>query len=336
MIPNNDFLALTLANPEQLDAFDFAFDSGHAYVENTGIMRLEPSQKSEISLIVSVGVHGNETGPIELINRLLSSILEGQVPLKVRLLVLIGNPASALIAKRFCDVNLNRLFSGAWQNYEGPEADRAALLEDSVSRFFNADQGQAGRRFHYDLHTAIRGSKHEKFVVYPYVESKEYSVEQLSFLAACEIDAVLLSHQATTTFSYYSHAHHNAHAFTVELGKVYKFGENDLSKFSAVEESLHSFISKGEIASANPEKLRLFRVKEALIKDSEDYQLHVSDQLENFTPFNKGDLLASSSLSQYCIEQSGDALIFPNAHVPVGQRTGLLVRPVLLKDLALV
>ena len=335
-ILNNDFLALTLANQSAMAPFQFTFPSGTGFVEDTGILRLEPTQDASISLVLSVGVHGNETGPIELVNQLVTSILEGKVSLSVRLLVLIGNPVAANLATRFCDVNLNRLFSGAWQNYDGFEAKRAQRLEKAVSDFYAMDSKAATQtRLHYDLHTAIRGSMHEKFVVYPFVENAIYNQQQLAFLAASGIDAVLLSHQSTTTFSYYSYAEHGAHAFTVELGKVYRFGENDLSAFVNLEKSLVLLLEKGVLAQAPLSDMRIFTVLDSLIKDDDSYELSIANDVKNFTQFEKGYRLAYSQKSHYVIEQTGDAIVFPNTNLPVGQRAGLMVRPISLEALQL-
>ena len=330
-----DFVSTTLANPEQQEPMSFDFPSGKAFVEDAGILRFEPQGDSKISLILSVGVHGNETGPIELVNQLVADILAGHHTLTVRLLVLFGNPLSAIAQQRFCKVNMNRLFSGAWQDYDGYEAERAKRLEQAVTDFFQPGKSLGHELLHYDLHTAIRGSKHEKFAVYPYMEEAAYSRQQLAFLAASGIDAVLLSHQPTTTFSYYSAQHHGAHAFTVELGKVYGFGQNDLSRFSAMGQSLAELITQSQLPQGDLNKLLIFSVQEALIKDAEDYQLHISSELENFTPFEKGYVLAESSKSRYLVERTGDALIFPNAGVPIGQRTGLVVRPQNLAEIPL-
>ncbi|NVK73454.1 MAG: succinylglutamate desuccinylase [Oceanospirillaceae bacterium] len=335
-ILNNDFLALTLANPDVIDPFHFAFSSGDAFVEETGVLRLEPKNESAISLVLSVGIHGNETGPIELVNQLVAAILEGKIALKIRLLVLIGNPVAANSAKRFCEVNLNRLFSGAWQNYEGFEAKRAKRLEQAVSDFYSHSENKVGQvRLHYDLHTAIRGSVHEKFAVYPFVENGVYNKSQLGFLAASGINAVLLSHQPTTTFSYYSYAVHGAHAFTVELGKVYSFGENDLSRFSELQSSLILLLEQGKLAQAPVEKLRIFRVLDSLVKDDDSYELSIASDVKNFTAFEAGYLMAHSAKSDYFIDQTGDAIVFPNTNLPIGQRAGLMVRAIELEDLSL-
>ena len=335
-ISNNDFLALTLANQDGIVPFQFSFPSGIGFVEDTGILRLEPKQSSATSLVLSVGVHGNETGPIELVNQLVTTILSGAISLNIRLLVLIGNPVAANLAKRFCDVNLNRLFNGAWQEYDGFEAKRAQRLEQAICDFYSIAENKVDQiKLHYDLHTAIRGSVHEKFVVYPYVESAIYNKEQLAFLSASGIDAVLLSHQPTTTFSYYSYAVHGAHAFTVELGKVYPFGENDLSRFAGLGASLIQLLEKGVLAQSSLSSLHVFRVLDSLVKDDDSYELSIANDVKNFTQFEAGYRMAHSDKSDYYIKQTGDAIVFPNTNLPVGQRAGLMVRPIGLDDLQL-
>jgi succinylglutamate desuccinylase len=330
-ILNNDFLALTLKNETTLAPFRFEFPTGTGYVEDTGILRLEPNKNSHVNLVLSVGIHGNETGPIELINELVTFILEGKVRLNIRLLVLIGNPVAANVGKRFCDVNLNRLFSGAWKNYKGFEAKRAQRLEQAVTDFYAETEGKSEQtKLHYDLHTAIRGSVYEKFVVHPFVQNNTYSEEQLGFLAASGIHAVLLSHQATTTFSYYSYAAHGAHTFTIELGKVYPFGKNDLSRFSELKESLLLLLQTEKFAQTAISNMSVFTVLKALVKDDESYVLNITEGVENFTQFEEGYVLAQSSKSQYQVEKTGDAIVFPNVQLPVGQRAGLMIRPIIL------
>ncbi|ETX10623.1 succinylglutamate desuccinylase [Marinomonas ushuaiensis DSM 15871] len=335
-ILNNDFLALTLANQDGLAPFQFSFPSGIGFVEETGILRLEPKEKSSINLVLSVGIHGNETGPIELLNSLVKSILNGQLKLSIRLLVIIGNPVAANLAKRFCDVNLNRLFSGAWKSYEGFEAKRAKRLELAVSDFYAmANSGSEQMRLHYDLHTAIRGSVHEKFAVSPFVENAIYNKAQFGFLASSGIQAVLLSHQPTTTFSYYSYSVHGAHSFTVELGKVCSFGQNDLSRFADLEKSLIFLIENSVLSQKPLSDVNVFSVLNDLIKDDESYELSINDDVKNFTQFEKDYVLANSKKSQYQVEKTGDAIVFPNTNLPVGQRAGLIVRPIEIENLQL-
>jgi succinylglutamate desuccinylase len=204
------------------------------------------------------------------------------------------------------------------------EVELAKQLEASVKNFFDAHH--AGEKFHYDLHTAIRGSQYEKFAVHPFTNGKSYSQAQFAFHAACGIEAVLLSNQPATTFSYHSYAIHGAHAATVELGQVKPFGENDLTRLSAIHDSLVALLNKAELAEKSVEGMKLFEVIDVLTKDSDDYQLNIPSGLKNFTGFEAGFVLTESSLGQYVIEQEGDAIVFPNTQLPVGQRAGLVVR----------
>lgn len=333
-LPNNDFLAYTLANPVESEPQTFRIKGGEVYLEDTGILRIEPDVSTSTSLVLSVGVHGNETGPIELINAMIKDLLSDELVLKIRLLILIGNPVSANAGKRFIDVNMNRLFSGAWKKIDCPEAIRAQRLENTVQRFYELG-GRDGQRLHYDLHTAIRGSEYEKFAVYPFDHGAGYSKAQLHFLAASGLDAVLLSHQPTTTFSYYTNRAFGAHSFTIELGKVYPFGENDLSHFADIDASLRQLISTSVLPKGDVNQIKIFSVEDALIKDAEDYELTIGADVKNFTGFAKGYCLAHSSLSNYHVKVEGDSIIFPNVNVPIGQRTGLVVRLISLENLFL-
>jgi succinylglutamate desuccinylase len=269
------------------------------------------------------------------VNQLLSDFFAKRLAINVRLLVIIGNPVAVMQQKRFIDVNMNRLFSGEWQRFQGIEAERAEKIERYVRQFFMAAPS-SHLKLHYDLHTAIRGSEFEKFVVYPYVAPAVYQQQQLAFLAAAGIQAVLLSHQPTTTFSYFTHQHFGAQAFTVELGQVQPLGQNDLQHFSAMAQALRHLLSQGQLVAAPLESLHFFAVVTALTKEAEDYQLHIDAQVKNFTRFEKDVCLASSAQGQYRIECAGDAIIFPNANVPIGQRAGLVVRNVALETLSLV
>ncbi|MGL6166255.1 MAG: succinylglutamate desuccinylase, partial [Aeromonas veronii] len=172
MIPQHDFLALTRSHEWQLEPFEFALpDGARVCVWDTGVLCLEPASGAggqlggRKDIVLSCGIHGNETAPIEICNQLLSRLLSGELSARHRVLFLFGNPAAMNLGLREVEENMNRLFSGAHSKGEGlcnRERIRAMRLEQYVSRFF-ADPARP--RYHYDLHTAIRGSRHEKFAV---------------------------------------------------------------------------------------------------------------------------------------------------------------------------
>lgn len=325
----HNFLQFTLDNPTGIEqgSEQKLADGSRLIVHDSGILQIEPSNgKANIDLVLSCGVHGNETAPMELAQQMIADLIEGTLIAGVRILFLIGNPVAANMSQRFDQVNMNRLFSGAHRNYDCWEASRAADLEQAICDFFQ--QGGKGRqRLHYDLHTAIRESQHEKFAVHPFTDGKAYDEQQLAFLADCGLNAMLFSNKPTTTFSYYSYTSHGAQAFTLELGKVFPFGENDLSRFSQIDRALRQLIRDGSFRRANwQQQLQCFSVFHELLKDADDFKLHFSNSLKNFSTFTKDTLIADSSTGEYRAQIEGEAIVFPNANIPVGQRAALMLQ----------
>lgn len=325
---NPDFLSLTLNNPNSLESVSGTLgDHTRIAIWDTGVLLFEPlDNQSDKDIVLSSGVHGNETAPIELCNGIIKSLLKQEIRVGQRVLFMFGNPAAINRGTRIVDENLNRLFSGEHSNSPGlvnPERIRAKKLENYVTRFFeDAPQG-ARQRIHYDLHTAIRGSKHEKFAIYPYRPGKAYSREQLMFLEAAGVDTVLLHHEPTTTFSYFSSNQFGADAFTIELGKVYPMGQNDMTRFIATREMLSRLICKQslELEEQALERVNIYQVCRVINKQADDFEFTFASDVENFTAFPKGYVLAREAGRDIKVEQDSEAVVFPNAKVPIGQRT---------------
>ena len=335
-----DFLAFTLANPEKLpsdkDPLTFSLSNGtDCQIWDTGIICFTPPHFGNNDIVLSCGVHGNETAPIEICAALVKDILQEKLQLSERVLFLFGNPPAINAGKRELLDNMNRFFSGS-HGVTDPsdttvsfEKRRCANLERYVSRFYQAVP--AGRqRCLYDLHTAIRGSQFEKFAVYPFLHGKPWSEAQFSLLAACDIHCFLLMQTPATTFSYYAAQTHGAHAFTLELGKARPLGENDMSRFEAVAVTLRALISGNDIPTKPfvETDFQLFEVYRAINKQTEAFELCFATSIENFTQLPLGTLLAKDAEIEYRVEQPGEAIIFPNASVALGQRAMLMVKPV--------
>jgi succinylglutamate desuccinylase len=297
-----------------------------------GIITFEPdSLASAKTILLSSGVHGNETAPIEICDKLVEDLLQGKIQSQHRVMFIFGNLSAMNIGERFIEENLNRLFNNS-PSMENQEQVRAQEIKREVQRFFNADSQtplshDVSTRIHYDLHTAIRESKNEKFAVYPYLHGHEYNKEQLQFLSACAVNTILLSQSPTSTFSYYTSFNYCTHAFTVELGKVKPFGENSMTNFSHIIEMLRQLITQQE-PNLPPFKecpLDIFDVKQVIDKRSTDFALHFPDNIPNFTGFPKGTLLATDGVIEYRALEDGEAIVFPNANVALGQRALLTV-----------
>lgn len=303
-----------------------------------GVLRFEPVEPSQTYLLISSGIHGNETAPIEIVDQLAKDIWNGALEVKVNLMLIIGNPPAINLGKRFESQNLNRLFSGRHLgcNIKDYETERAACLEKAVTDFYSSggginDGNSACLRFHYDLHTAIRASQYEKFVVYPFMHKRPLDKKHIAFFGGADIFVVLLGNQPAGTFSYYTSHQFRALSATVELGKVFPFGENDMSKFVGIVHNLRCSIQamQPKTVSFEDGNYKIFRVKQEVIKANKNYKLHLDDDVKNFTAFKKGTKLASDGGNQkYIVENDGEAIVFPNNNVPIGQRLGVLLEEI--------
>jgi succinylglutamate desuccinylase len=321
------FLEHTLTNELSAEYQRFDLLSG-GYIElwDTGVLHCVPAgDEAGHRVVISSGIHGNETAPMEIVDQLVADIKTGRLDLRNHLLFIVGNPPAANLQKRFVVDNMNRLFSGDHQQYaDSPETMRAASIEKSVEKFFSIDDLP---RLHYDLHTAIRGSEFEKFAVYPYRHDGRWSRPQLGFLEGCGIQAVLLSNKPSTTFSYFTAETFKADSFTVELGSVRPFGQNDMSRFSRVSNGLARLIENTERFSAAPKSILCFAVLEEVIKQSDAFELHIPDDAKNFTQYPRGTVLASDAGYEYKTQQDGERFVFPIKNVPIGNRAMLVVAP---------
>lgn len=332
----NDFLKFTLQYDIEDNYFDFTLKNGtHVCINANGVITFnaEPNDSHTLAehtktIVISCGVHGNETAPIELCNKIVHKLLNEEFTTCHRLMLIFGNIDSMVQATRFVDENMNRLFSrdSYSTSYEGQRADE---LMNCVDEFF-LHAGDV--RLHYDLHTSIRPSINEKFAVYPYIKGQQYDKDQMSFLSACGVNTILLSSTPSYTFSHFSAFYHSSESFTVELGEVKPFGQNDMSKFRAIKQKLIELICDHKVALPNFSNcpLQLYKVKQTIVKQSEDFELHFDDKTANFTEFRKGDVLASQSGIEHCALQDREAIVFPNASVEVGHRAMLTVVPVTL------
>jgi succinylglutamate desuccinylase len=307
-------------------------DGTGVQLQDAGLLYLTPppgrANPNHESLIISAGIHGNETAPIEVLNELVSELLDGQWPLACPALLILGNPLAIDLGTRFMDVNLNRLFGGAHAKTEHTnlrEADRARKLEEACTAF--AARHPEGLS-HYDLHTAIRPSLKEKFALYPFIEGRKLPQSQIDFLLEAEVETLLMQHREGTTFASFSSTTLGAESFTVELGKVRPFGQNDPVAFSGIRDALRRRLKGEAPPPASGAEPILFEVVHEIINTGDHFQFHVPDDVANFTEYEPGTVIWEDGADHYSVGDQPEAIIFPNRQVPVGQRVGLMVRAV--------
>ncbi|PPI82681.1 succinylglutamate desuccinylase [Marinobacter maroccanus] len=298
-----------------------------------GVLDIVPpagrSNPNAEAIIVSAGVHGNETAPIEVLNGLVSELIEGDWELACPVLLILGNPPAMVAGERFMEVNLNRLFDGAHgrSEYKGlAEAERAQELEEACRQFAMANPQALS---HYDLHTAIRPSHRERFALYPFVEGRRAPLDQCDFLLEAEVETLLLQHKAGTTFSSFSSSLLKAESFTVELGKVRPFGQNNLGRFSGIRDALRRRFRGLSAPYRKPpfDHLTVFEVVHEILNTGKNFRFHIPDDVANFTEYQPGTVIWEDDETSYRVGHSPEAIVFPNPEVPIGHRVGLIIRP---------
>jgi len=317
-----DFLQQTLSTEPPAKAFGRNDQLNWQWLDH-GILELNPHQPGTQALVISAGIHGNETAPIEILNQLVSELLAGKRPLKARVLVILGNPEAIASGKRYRHCDLNRLFGGRWQQYDDhPEARRAWRLEQALENFWQVSCTEESR-WHLDLHTAIRGSWHSRFGVMPMRETP-WPEDFLHWLSAAGLEALVFHRAPGGTFTHYSSQHFNAASCTLELGKALPFGQNDLTLFSAAHAALDALLS-GEPLPPVGEPPQRYRVSQQITRFTEAFVLHMNAETLNFTAFPQGTLLAEDGDKRCYVQQAREYVLFPNPNVARGQRAGLML-----------
>ncbi|MHC8403729.1 succinylglutamate desuccinylase [Pseudomonas sp. TMB3-21] len=335
MLALGKLLELTLAGREPAEKTQLTVEGVRMRWLSEGALEVRPPQARDngLDLLLSAGIHGNETAPIELLDRLLHDIARGDLKPRARILFLFGNPEAIRKGERFIEQDVNRLFNGRHEQTSGFEALRACELERLAASFFSLPDRE---RLHYDLHTAIRGSKIEQFALYPWAEGRQHSRQQLSRLRDAGMEAVLLQNKPSIVFSSYTYDKLGAESFTLELGKARPFGQNDGVNVDLLETRIKQIIDGTEPpGEEHLDGLQLFSVAREIIKHSDSFRLNLPADIENFSELERGYVLAEDiAQTRWIIEEEGARIIFPNPKVKNGLRAGILIVPATDENLA--
>lgn len=274
-------------------------------------------------LLLSCGIHGDETAPIELLDRLILGIHSGALVPSAEVMFVVGNPWAIAAGKRFIEHDMNRLFDGQWGSGKSHtrEGRRACELEE-VSAVF-AENG--GDFWHLDLHTTIRASRIERFAI-ANVEGKEMLPADLwDLLGAGALGAVVFSPRSRGTYSADSSRLPGATSLTLELGQGRGFGENVAESTEDFERALRGWLQGEPLLPAAGSELACYEVTREILRGEEGFVLHLPAEMQNFTPLEVGQLVAEDATGKVVAEE-GECVLFPNPNVAVGLRAAVLVR----------
>ena len=325
---NQSFLQFTLANDSMVGKPSLLIGNNiQVELWDRGVLSVYPKGNSSVhSILLSVAVHGNETAPIEIIDQLVSDIFAGKIIPTHRLLIVIANPEAIKSNSREVDENMNRLFSSelSTASDESDERQRSRKLMAYSQAFFGEE---ADQKIHYDLHTAIRDSYYKQFAVSPNPVGSTVAERQYQLLGQWGIEAILSTGEKSATYSAFTANYCGATSFTLELGKVKAFGENDLGDFALLTTGLEDAITGNETVSGDEKLAQRFRVAGEVLKQTEDFRLCFPSNIANFTEFEIGEVLATDKDYQYVVSNSGERILFPNENVAIGQRALVIIRP---------
>jgi len=289
-----------------------------------GVLHLTPPEPQR-ALVLSAGIHGNETAPIELLLGLLADLAAGRLASRTALLLVFGNLPAMRANRRYLHHDMNRLFGGRHrQSPPSDEAARAAEIECTTEAFF-ATTGDLPR-WHLDMHTAIRGSRLPQFALVPH-HRHPYPQAFFDLLAAGELDALVQHTAPGGTYSHYVSETFHAQSCTLELGKARPFGDNDLAQFAAIDRAIRALVGGEPLPTRQKPPLQVFEVAESIIKGDESFTLHLPPETENFTRLPAGYTLASQQDRHWTIGEAAPYILFPNANVAPGLRAGMLLSP---------
>ena len=286
-------------------------------------VRSQRAAGKRLRVLLSVGIHGDETAPIEMLAQLLAELSQQPEELHADLMVAVGNLEAITLGKRFVDADLNRLFADDRGDLHATaEAKRADLLMRATAEFFGADGGE---KWHLDLHTAIRPSHYPTFAVIPVGVAERRKQDLAAWLGGAGIGAIILNTKPATTYSAYTANRFGASACTVELGQVGVLGQNRPGQFALTAAAIDTMLRCGEILAFRRVAPAVFHVVQEIVKRSDDFQLHVDAATPNFTVLEPGALIARDAVSTYHVGTVPEYVVFPNPDVRIGQRAGLMV-----------
>ena len=250
-----------------------------------GVVEVQPPEPRG-SVLISCGIHGDETAGIELVDWMIREIYEQKFVPRMKMLFIFAHPEATKVGQRFIDHDLNRLFLLDTKNeIHFSESKLKNQLVALTTAFFEGLDASLPK-WHFDLHCSIRSSLHPMFAVIPVSSHARDLRPLLSFANDAALDAVVFSRAPSSTFSWWTGEVLNVQSATFELGALHPLYQNDLKIFHPFKNTIEKMASENNLSSDFPPDFPSYIVNRTLIKSSQAFQFYFEDNVKNFTFFS--------------------------------------------------
>jgi len=288
-----------------------------------GVLGVSCRHPNADRLLLSVGVHGDETLPVELLASRLDELAREPEGLAVDVMIVVANLRAIAAGMRFLQFDLNRLFRPEAPN-DSAEGARAAELRDAVSVFFH---GAESRRLHLDLHSTIKASLFSNFAVVPHLPGSAEAVWLAGWLGPAGIEAAIYSDLPSSTFSAFTARRCGAASATLELGRRGSLGSHSLAAVAPAATALHALLFQGFAMPMRYPPPHQFRAVREIVRRTDQFLLCLREDAPNFSAFEPNEVIARDGEEVHRALQPGERIVFPNAEVALGLRAGVIVAP---------
>ncbi|MDW6004233.1 succinylglutamate desuccinylase [Vibrio mangrovi] len=294
-----------------------------------GVLEVIPPQLDEKTqhIVVSCAIHGKDAGPVELVNRIVSDIESGFQPVREHCLFIIAHLEALKHHTQFFDENLERLFDD-----KPRESSQELVIADNLKIFLKAfwKETSSENRWHFDLHSTLNPSSYHTFAISPKVRHTVRPKALVNFVELSHLDALVLANAPSSSFSWYTADCYSARSLAIALGQSSRLGQSLLDRFNAFDITLRDLCAR-EPNEHLPRKTKFYRVSRTIVRMNDDFDFIFSDEVENFTAFVHGEVFGHDGDKPLMAKNEGEAILFPDKYVSVGEQAALMVCPVTVR-----
>ncbi|AIT08841.1 hypothetical protein LO80_01840 [Candidatus Francisella endociliophora] len=287
-----------------------------------GIVAIFPAIKtSQKAMIVSAGIHGDETGAVELVYKLFNSLLNGTV-ISRPLMIILGNLDAIKQGTRQVETNLNRCFDDDELSLNSSmEHKRALDIITAIDEFKEElDAKDISIEMLLDLHSYVYpdyfSQYHDDKTQFAIcVKEQPYSLNHEQILSACNLGKVITDiDMKGTLVSFIVKRYPYITSMVFELGHAHKLGKNNPLDLKNIADYIYAQVSEtyNKNKQINPQQIERYKFCPPVIKNNETFELNSNICLRNFTKYEKGTVLAYENGEViYRMPSNNHTVLFP-------------------------